>query len=268
MAVDDRTEQFNRIKSSLDRADSVSCRIIAFSFQDNHPEPLSSETIELRLRFFKDDRTACSWWNISDSFFFCFFLLFPNQSFPSSWSMRSRWNVKSRPDIFHFPLWTRTRTNWIANRLGHLTACVRLDGGEAATRRSPKNKIIGSILCGTVTRRSARAKFNYASRIYLNTLVQACCWLGSEEHDDAPPPIELLRESPSFSKDHPPDRDRSWISFRNVSRYFSLCSSVDGTLATSEERRLNPWRSTIDTIANGHWSSVEDVRECLVNANV
>ena len=66
----------------------------------------------------------------------------------------------------------------------------------AATRRNPKNKIIGSILCGAVTRRSVRAKFNTTSRIYLNTLVQAtaCCWLGSEDRDKR----ASTRPHPSF----------------------------------------------------------------------
>lgn len=66
----------------------------------------------------------------------------------------------------------------------------------AATRHNPKNKIIGSILCGAVTRRSVRAKFNTTSRIYLNTLVQAtaCCWLGSEDRDKR----ATIRPHPSF----------------------------------------------------------------------
>lgn len=66
----------------------------------------------------------------------------------------------------------------------------------AATRHNPKNKIIGSILCGAVTRRSVRAKFNTTSRIYLNTLVQAtaCCWLGSEDRDKR----ATTRPHPSF----------------------------------------------------------------------
>lgn len=68
----------------------------------------------------------------------------------------------------------------------------------AATRRNPKNKIIGSILCGAVTRRSVRAKFNTTSRIYLNTLVQAtaCCWLGSENRDKR----ASTRPHPSFPR--------------------------------------------------------------------
>ena len=127
---------------------------------------------------------------------------FFNQSFPSSRSSRSN-EILNRDRIFSISLLDSEEEDKLncesARRIEHLTACSARDGGEAATRRSPKNKIIGSILCGTVTRRSARAKFNYASRIYLNTLVQACCWLGSEDHDDAPPPTELLRESPSFS---------------------------------------------------------------------
>lgn len=68
----------------------------------------------------------------------------------------------------------------------------------AASRRNPKNKIIGSILCGAVTRRSVRAKFNTTSRIYLNTLVQAtaCCWLGSEDRDKR----ASTRPHPSFPR--------------------------------------------------------------------
>lgn len=76
-----------------------------------------------------------------------------------------------------------------------MSAAVRKSRG----RRNPKNKIIGSILCVAVTRRSTGAKFNRASRIYLNTLARttAGCWPGSERRDIAP---LLVRRDRAFPR--------------------------------------------------------------------
>lgn len=73
----------------------------------------------------------------------------------------------------------------------------------AATRHNPKNKIIGSILCGAVTRRSVRAKFNTTSRIYLNTLVQGLLlagFRGSRQARHHSPSPEFSLESYLFRR--------------------------------------------------------------------